>query len=125
MPLGKIINVQGSPSEGFIHEFERNHDLSTETRNHSLKLLCKVDKGMILENDDEYSIDDVPQDQLEELARGVNAPGPSLRPAGSTSKTRIKIENCQTWLTQFVSLMVEKGVFPEEALVEMERAPRN
>jgi hypothetical protein len=35
---GKIINVQGSPCEGFIHEFERNYDLSTESRSHSLKL---------------------------------------------------------------------------------------
>lgn len=42
-----------------------------------------------------------------------------------TSKTRVKIENCQTWLVRFVTLMVEDGVFPKEALVELKSAPKN
>lgn len=87
--MGKIINVQGSPSEGFIHEFERNYDLSTETRSHSLRLLCEINKELVLENDDAYSNDDIPRDKLEELARKVEAPGPSLRPPGSVYNKKI------------------------------------
>jgi hypothetical protein len=79
---GKIINVQGSPSEGFIHEFERNYDESTESRSHSLKLLVLIDSENVVDTSGEYSVDNTAIDVLERSALAIPAPGPSLRSAG-------------------------------------------
>ena len=79
---GKIINVQGSPSEGFVHKYERNYDLSTETRSHSLKLLSWVDSKKVVDTSGEYSVDSTAIDVLERSALAIQAPGPSLRSAG-------------------------------------------
>jgi len=80
---GKIINVQGSPSDGFVHEFERNYNLSAESRSHSLKLLGWVDPKSILDTAcGDHSVDNTPIDALERSALDIQAPGPSLRHAG-------------------------------------------
>jgi hypothetical protein len=82
---GKVINVQGSPSDGFIHEFERNYDLSSESRSHSLKLLSLVDSNSILDTAyGDCSADSTPIDVLERSALDIQAPGPSLRRAGES-----------------------------------------
>jgi len=79
---GKIINVQGSPSEGFLHEFERNYDIAAETRRHSIRLLTWLDSKYIIDTTGDYSVDSTAIDFLERLALTIQAPGPSLRSAG-------------------------------------------
>ncbi|TVY14659.1 hypothetical protein LARI1_G005936 [Lachnellula arida] len=123
---GKIINVQGSPSEGFAHEFERNYDLASETRRHSVKLLSLVDSKNIIDTTGDYSTDNTAIDILESSALTIKAPGPSLRSAEEHGvKTRVELKNCQTWLRQFVSKLVENGTFSKDALVELDNAPKN
>ncbi|KAH6674070.1 hypothetical protein B0J14DRAFT_30556 [Halenospora varia] len=123
---GKLINVQGDPSQGFAHEFERKYDLKDTTRSHSLKLLYLVDSDKISDWTGECIIDSTPTDHIERLACTVEAPGPSLRPASAlNSKSRIEIRNCQTWLRDLVMVLVEEGVFPSEALMELDTAPKN
>ncbi|TVY30603.1 hypothetical protein LHYA1_G000641 [Lachnellula hyalina] len=111
---GKIINVQGSPSEGFLHEFERNYDIAAETRRHSIRLLSWLDSKYIIDTTGDYSVDSTAIDFLECSALTIQAPGPSLRSAGE-----------HTWLRQFVSILVENGTFSEDALVELDNAPKN
>ncbi|KAG9237566.1 hypothetical protein BJ875DRAFT_417963 [Amylocarpus encephaloides] len=127
---GKIISVQGSPSEGFVHEFERNYDLSKETRSHVLKLLCDIPSTLVAEATSEHCIDNAPIDELERSACKIQAPSPSLRSSTSVSLscpilTRIKIQNCQTWLHEWVSSMVDDEVFPKHALTVLDQAPKN
>ncbi|KAF4629358.1 hypothetical protein G7Y89_g8791 [Cudoniella acicularis] len=90
--IGKIINVQGSPSEGFVHEFERNYDLSTTSRSYSLKLLCMVGEDKVEDDSSEvYSVDCNPRDVLETVALGVEAPCASLRPFTSDDPTGLDV----------------------------------
>lgn len=87
---GKIINVQGNPGDGFVHEFERNVDLTEETRSYSLKLLCRIPLDMVVKADGGHAIDNAPIDKIEEAALAIEAPGPSLRPVSSVSSQEIK-----------------------------------
>ncbi|TVY43316.1 hypothetical protein LSUB1_G001423 [Lachnellula subtilissima] len=87
---GKIINVQGSPSEGFLHEFERNYDVAAETRRHSIKLLSWLDSKYIIDTTGDYSVDSTAIDVLERSALTIQAPGPSLRSAGEPNKGRVE-----------------------------------
>ena len=38
--VGKVIHVEGSPSEGFSHQFKRNYDISKTSRSKSTIFLC-------------------------------------------------------------------------------------
>lgn len=73
--VGKILQVEGSASEGFTYDIVRNHDLDVCSRRKSLVPLCSVDT---------VHVDDVEGDVLERLALSVPPPNASLRPAGDT-----------------------------------------
>jgi hypothetical protein len=71
--LRKIIHVQGSASEGFVHEFKRNYDIIEDNRSESTILLCWVDStsSFIVDvyGDGSFSTDTSPADILEETSR--------------------------------------------------------
>jgi hypothetical protein len=39
-------------------------------------------------------------------------------------RTRVDVKNCQTWLRDVVVVLVENGIFPDDALVTLDRAPK-
>ncbi|KAH8686002.1 hypothetical protein BGZ60DRAFT_396652 [Tricladium varicosporioides] len=123
---GKLISVNGNPSQGFAHEIERKCDLKDIVRSYSLKFLCMVENDNINDWTGEYIIDSTPTDNIERIACSVKAPQPSLRSASaSNSKSRIEIKNCQTWLRELVVILVEQGIFSDESLIELDSAPKN
>lgn len=73
--VGKVLQVEGSASEGFAYEIMRNHDLGACSRRKSLVPLCSVDAAYV---------DDKEEDTLERLALSVPPPTPSLRSASVT-----------------------------------------
>jgi hypothetical protein len=87
---GKIINVQGSPNEGFVHELKRNYDLTTETRSYSMKYLCDISPSMVVDTDEGHRTGNVPIDDLEKAALAIQPPAPSLRSPSSVSLCRTK-----------------------------------
>ncbi|KFY00869.1 hypothetical protein O988_03073 [Pseudogymnoascus sp. VKM F-3808] len=115
--VGKVLQVEGSASEGFAYEIMRNHDLGACSRRKSLVPLCSVDAAYV---------DDKEEDTLERLALSVPPPTPSLRSASVTgARTRVEMKNCQTWLRDVAVVMVENDVFPSEVLVKLDDAPKN
>lgn len=81
--MGKVIQVEGNPSEGFSHEFKRNYDSSQDSRLHSVILLGTIDGSNILDSDTHANgkgtTDVTAIDEVEKVALSVPAPRPSLR----------------------------------------------
>jgi hypothetical protein len=111
-----------------------------------VKLLCQVPEKSIVDvkGDGYFSTDTEAADEIERCALAVPAPGPSLRSSSAVvrvdselllylipitssqgSRSRVEMKNCQTWLREFVLALIDKDIFPSEALVEVEQAPRN
>ncbi|KAE9378035.1 hypothetical protein N431DRAFT_171491 [Stipitochalara longipes BDJ] len=127
---GKVIHIQGSASEGFAHEFKRNYDIIEDNRSKSTIILCWVDSNsaVIVDvyGDGTFSTDTSPADILEETSLRLPAPGPSLRSVlEPVTKSRVAVQNCQTWLLHLVTALVKNSVLPQEALEAMERSPKN
>lgn len=77
---GKLIHVTGNVLRGFEHEFKRNYDVSHTTRPHRVVVIGHVADHIIVDvpGNGESSTDTTPHDNLERIALGVPAPGPSL-----------------------------------------------
>lgn len=82
--LGKVIHVQGSASQGFVHEFKRNYDITEDNRSKSTILLCWVDlKSSVIVDvygDGAFSTDTKPADVLEKTARKADRRNSALHP---------------------------------------------
>ncbi|KZP20357.1 hypothetical protein FIBSPDRAFT_742513 [Athelia psychrophila] len=125
---GKLINVQGDPSTGFCHEFERNYDPSSTANKTTMLHLCDVQDEHVLDvpGDGSPSIDTNVMDDIERVALGVRPPPKTLRSSnGNAVPTKVTIQNCQTWMVQLVEALVEVAIVPRIALEVLEGAPKN
>ncbi|KDQ60267.1 hypothetical protein JAAARDRAFT_601244 [Jaapia argillacea MUCL 33604] len=130
--IGKVIHVHGDSFNGFAHQFKRNYEHDTTQRAHSLVWLCEVGDEWVGDGEDEkgdereLKLDVEPVDEIERRALSVPAPGPSLKHAGNLGGgKKVEIKNCQTWLRDFVQVLVEEGIFPSSALAALDAAPKN
>ncbi|KAH6707685.1 hypothetical protein BKA61DRAFT_132500 [Leptodontidium sp. MPI-SDFR-AT-0119] len=128
--VGKYINVQGDSREGFVHEITRSHDMAQSNRNKEVILLGWTDEVNVVDNSGETEtyFDTEAIDRLEEIALQILAPGPSLRSASSSSsgsRTRVALQNCQTWMTEVVGNLVENNLLEEGANTVIANAPKN
>jgi len=127
--VGKVIHVTGDAASGFQHEFKRNYNLLTTGRAHKLTLLAKVSSRHVTDTlgDGLFSIDTIAVDDIERQALAIEAPGKSLMSAGAKANIgrKVEIRNCQTWIWDLVSALVADGIFPESALNELQKAPKN
>ncbi|RDL39283.1 uncharacterized protein BP5553_03623 [Venustampulla echinocandica] len=129
--MGKVIHVEGDARNGFVHGFKRNYDMATSERAKELVLLGWTDSVNVVGGDNygPLVIDTIATDVIERLALDVPAPGPSLRAAGSSSsggrRTRVDIQNCQTWVRQFVEKLIESEILEVDALSKLDSAPKN
>ncbi|CAL1700020.1 unnamed protein product [Somion occarium] len=59
--------------------------------------------------------------------KNIPAPGKSLRSASSAGRPqgRVRLENCQTWLTQVVEGSIQQNYLPPEALTALHQVPMN
>ncbi|CAL1700019.1 unnamed protein product [Somion occarium] len=62
-----------------------------------------------------------------DVATSIPAPGKSLRSASSAGRPqgRVRLENCQTWLTQVVEGSIQQNYLPPEALTALHQVPMN
>ncbi|PVI04890.1 hypothetical protein DM02DRAFT_725567 [Periconia macrospinosa] len=126
--VGKIINAEGDAANGFEIAFERNFDLAASGRRHQVILLGQVlDEHVVdVEGDGSQSTDTTARDYMEQVALSVPAPGPSLISVSSQGpRQRVAIQNCQTWLREFVAALVQKGAMDQSALQILDGAPKN
>ncbi|OAA55561.1 hypothetical protein SPI_08245 [Niveomyces insectorum RCEF 264] len=128
--LGRSIHAVGDARTGFQVTFGRNYDVATTGRSHSLIFLGYVDAAYIddasTSGDGSHTTDHVPKDRIEDYAASVPAPGPSLRPSSSSSgNKRVEIRDCQTWLKDFITVLVEAGVLHQDSLDVINTAPEH
>ncbi|KAF8849423.1 hypothetical protein BDZ45DRAFT_634364 [Acephala macrosclerotiorum] len=128
--VGKRIHVVGDARSGFNHQFKRNYDVSMTTRPNSVHFIGWTDAANIADgaNSGDIVEDTTATDVIEEWALNVAAPGPSLRSGGSSSsgpRTRVQIQNCQTWLRELVAKLVENNIFADDALEKLDAVPKN
>ncbi|PCH36276.1 hypothetical protein WOLCODRAFT_82202 [Wolfiporia cocos MD-104 SS10] len=118
--LGKVIHVTGDVATGFRHEFKRNYVPETTGRPHTFTLLARVPAEHIVDvlGDGRFSLDTTPVDAIERQALAVKAPG-------NVSDGATEMENCQTWMVDFVAALVASGLFPVSALANLEKVPKN
>ncbi|PQE29500.1 hypothetical protein CJF32_00003257 [Rutstroemia sp. NJR-2017a WRK4] len=137
--IGKRIHVHGDSLLGFDHEFVRNFNMDLEERTRTDILLGWTDTANVAARTDGdiCSTDKEVRDIIEKWALSIPAPGPSLRDSSSSAsldfrmfgrqatRTRVKLQNCQTWLTELVAKLVEQKILDEGANTVIANAPKN
>lgn len=127
--IGKVIHATGDSRMGFEQEVKRNYDAVDSTRRPVRYALGTVDAGLVEDvvGNGELVIENPPvaQDEIERIVLTVPAPGPSLRKASDGPvQGKVEIKNCQTWLREVISLLVDRTVLDAEALVKFDAIPR-
>ncbi|KAF2123947.1 hypothetical protein P153DRAFT_327702 [Dothidotthia symphoricarpi CBS 119687] len=126
--IGKRIHASGDAATGFQIFFERNYDLVATRRRYQVLPLAQVlDQHVVdVEGDGSQWSDTTAHDYIEQVALSVPAPARSLISASSQGpKQRVAIQNCQTWLREFVAALVQKGLMDQSALQILDGAPKN
>ncbi|KAF8078922.1 hypothetical protein FPV67DRAFT_84742 [Lyophyllum atratum] len=129
--VGKIIHAVGSLAEGFTIEFKRHYRPAQDSRSKTFVALGPIDEGCFNDDSDpeaEETVDSVAVDEMERRAKLVHPPGRSLNSASVGDvevHTRIAVQNCQTWMVQYVGALVCQGVYQEGALMAVRKAPQN
>ncbi|CAL1700018.1 unnamed protein product [Somion occarium] len=110
-----LIHVEGEPSSGFTHDIKK-YDIAFSRRSHHVHSLLG---GAHITASQLKGILDV--------ATSIPAPGKSLRSASSAGRPqgRVRLENCQTWLTQVVEGSIQQNYLPPEALTALHQVPMN
>ncbi|KAG9086522.1 hypothetical protein FS749_003599 [Ceratobasidium sp. UAMH 11750] len=125
---GKIISAVGDPSTGFAHEFQRNFSPASPNSMLPVLLSNAVDPKHIVDGEVglESTIDADATDSLEEVALMVPPPGKSLNSVeDSGTRRRVAIKNCQTWMSEYVGKLVERGILDASAVGVLNDAPKN
>ncbi|KAG8742175.1 hypothetical protein FRC10_001931 [Ceratobasidium sp. 414] len=127
--VGKIISAVGDPSTGFVHEFQRNFSPASPSSMLPVLLCSTVESNHIVDGElgQEPTTDANAIDSLEDMALTVPAPGKSLNsvPADSGVRRRVVIKNCQTWMSEYVRKLVERGIVEASAVGILGEAPTN
>ncbi|KAI8669991.1 PNPLA domain-containing protein [Fusarium sp. Ph1] len=131
--IDKIINAAGDVLTGFDITFERNYNITAESRPHQVISLGQVEDGDVIDvpGDGSHRVesesqgDPVAWDPIEEAGLSTPAPVKSLRPVSTSSHSRVELRNCQTWVREVVEKLVQGGIMHESALESVRNAPKN
>ncbi|GIZ38822.1 hypothetical protein CKM354_000222300 [Cercospora kikuchii] len=120
---GTIIQVIGEPlMSGYILEFKRNYECSTDPALEILKYLGSVEGIYLFEPESvELVQESTPRSQLEREAQKIPPPrkGQDVRAPIDGVNTR----RCQEWTTEFVTHLADLGMIERDAIdrVQSER----
>ena len=144
--VGKIIHAIEDALTGFQLEFKRGYDTVATSSRKTVLDLCTTDGVNVVDGPTERSTDQTPIDNIESKAAIIPVPGKILRSANSAvstdrnllgvgsgwplvmilqEPTRVEVKNCQTWLRMVVEALIHDHIFPPEALVAIDAAPKN
>ncbi|KAE9364649.1 hypothetical protein N431DRAFT_474234 [Stipitochalara longipes BDJ] len=120
-PVGRLIQVLGTPFTGYGLEFKRNYNISTITEKFDKVLLGEVDQKWVQVGDDETrdgkaSTDVNPRDEIEKAAKRVEVPGVSKEPLNPLVGRR-----CQEWTRELVEMLIGKGILDQSAIEVLDR----
>ncbi|EMR66802.1 hypothetical protein UCREL1_6213 [Eutypa lata UCREL1] len=122
---GTLISAQGDPGTGFVHEFLREYNPKEDERKPWVKAVAQIEERYILDPPEEARSTQA-YNELEQVGFSIPAPGKSLRSASQQGPMkRVAIQNCQTWLADFVKRLIEKGLIGKEAHPVLDECPKN
>ncbi|KAI9706816.1 MAG: hypothetical protein M1820_004787 [Bogoriella megaspora] len=130
---GRVIHATGDLLNGFKFEIKRNYKLDDESRAYQIVPLGEI-SGNVPEPEipseigtEETVIEISPRDRLERLMKEVPVPGPSLRGSHGDGRRGVKIEvkDCQYWVHEVVTRLVNDGLLGHEALDTVDHAPKH
>ncbi|KAG6357823.1 hypothetical protein INS49_013703 [Diaporthe citri] len=125
---GTVLNVRGDPLNGFVHEFERGYIPSEDPEKPPtvLKLGTIAERLIKPERIAPNGKDLAAYNRLERLALSIDAPGRSLgRGASKDGRVRVEIRDCQWWVRQLVSSMIEQEMVSSDAQRVLDEAPQH
>ncbi|RYP25260.1 hypothetical protein DL765_000141 [Monosporascus sp. GIB2] len=124
---GTRLHVTGDSRSGFAHDFDRGYDPGEDGRWPWVGAAARIE---------ERHVEDAPapegagareaRNRLERVALSVPAPGPSMRAASSNAaRTRVALQNCQTWMVDFVRALIDQGIIEQSAQTALDECPKN
>ncbi|KAG9097842.1 hypothetical protein FRC06_007124 [Ceratobasidium sp. 370] len=126
--VGKIISAVGDPLTGFVHEIQRSFSLGSPNSMLPILLCNTVERNHVVDGelDQESTVDTGATDSLEDVAFTVTPPSKSLNSVADPGVgQRVAIKNCQTWMREYVSKLVERGILDASAVGILDQAPKN
>jgi hypothetical protein len=130
---GTLLQVEGDPLNGFVHDVVRNYDTSRQEYYGRCQPVL-VELGTASKKylkGDAGAIDGVknlkPRNDVERLALLIEPPLKSMRSAGNdkegTARKRIEVRDCQWWVKEVVKKLITEKVLTQEALSILEQVP--
>ncbi|RYP78257.1 hypothetical protein DL771_000734 [Monosporascus sp. 5C6A] len=124
---GTRLHVTGDSRNGFAHDFDRGYDPDEDDRCPWVRAAARIE---------ERHVEDPPtpegasaceaHNRLERVALSIPAPGPSMRAASSNAaRTRVALQNCQTWMADFVRALIDQGLIEQSAQTVLDGCPKN
>ncbi|KAI1295278.1 hypothetical protein F5Y03DRAFT_371858 [Xylaria venustula] len=126
--IGKRIHAEGDAATGFRLSFDRNYNITQDSRKYEVLTLAEIEQDLVLDTpgDGTNSVDAEPRDAVETVAAKVPPPGRSLVSSSSSSRgTKVQIKNCQTWLAEVVGALHKEGMLDSRAVEIIKTAPKN
>ena len=129
---GTLLQVEGDPLNGFVHNVARNCDARQEYYGRHQHVLIELDTApeQHLEGDvgAVKGMENLePGSEVERLALSTEPPGKSMRSADNgkegTAKKRIEARDCQWWVKEVVKKLITEKVLTQEAMIILEQVP--
>jgi hypothetical protein len=129
---GTLLEVEGDPLNGFVHDVARNCDARQEYYGRHQPVL--VELGTVSEQHLEGDVGAVkgmenlePRSDVERLALSTEPPSKSMRSAGNgkegTARKRIEVRDCQWWVKEVVKKLITEKILTQEAMSILEQVP--
>ncbi|RYP18540.1 hypothetical protein DL767_009814 [Monosporascus sp. MG133] len=124
---GIRLHVTGDSRNGFAHDFDRAYDLDEDDRRPRVMAAGRIEERDVAdpptpEGASAYEA----YNRLERVALSIPAPRPSMRAASSNAvRTRVALQNCQTWMADFVRALVDQGLIEQSAQTVLDECPKN
>jgi len=129
---GTILQVEGDPLNGFVHDVVRNYDSRQEYYGCYPPVLVELGPASKkhLEGDAgavEGMKNLKPVSDVERLALLTEPPSKSMRSAGNgkegTARKWIQVRDCQWWVKEVVKKLITEKVLTQEAMGILEQVP--
>jgi hypothetical protein len=124
---GTLLQVDGDPLNGFVHDIVRNCDISVQDSGCRCRpVLLELGIASVQHLAAVGCMQNVePRSRIERLVLSVQPPGKSMRSAADseTARTRVDVRDCQWWVKEVVEKLVGEGVLMPEALRILEEVP--
>ncbi|RYP08538.1 hypothetical protein DL764_001869 [Monosporascus ibericus] len=124
---GTRLHVTGDSRNGFAHDFDRDYDPDEDGRRPWVRAAARIAERHVEDPPTPEGVSAYEAcNRLERVALSIPAPGPSMRAASNNAvRTRVALQNCQTWMADFVRALIDQGLIEQSAQALLDECPKN